>query len=253
MNNRLFLTIWSVIVIGAAASGQTAEQVFAEANQLYQQGKVAEARDKYEIIAANGYVNGELYYNLGNAYYRLGDLGRAILNYERGLRLMPGDEDLRHNRQLAGLRIVDRIEQTPRLFIWEWWDRFAGAFSVDAASWTLFILFSLVCAAAAVLFLGRGYALRKWAVVAGAVSTILCLFALIILVDRAMLLGRSDEAIVVASITTLKNSPDPKSTDAFVLHAGVKVLVLDSINEWLMIRLPDGKIGWMERGAAETI
>jgi hypothetical protein len=110
-----------------------------------------------------------------------------------------------------------------------------------------------VCAAAAVVFLGRGYALRTWAMVAGAVSTFLCLLALVVLVDRAMFLGRSDEAVVVASITTLKNSPDPKSTDAFVLHAGVKVLVLDSINEWMMIRLPDGKIGWMERGAAETI
>jgi tetratricopeptide (TPR) repeat protein len=250
---KLRTLLWSVALCVTTASGQTPEQIFAGANQAYQEGKLAEARDGYESVVANGYVSGELHYNLGNTYYRLGDLGRAILNYERALRLMPGDEDLRHNRQLAGLRIVDRIEETPKFFLREWWDRIAGGFSIDGATWVVFAFLCLLCAAVGLLVLARSYALRKAAFISAASAILLLLLSAVLLIDRMTVLTRSDEAVVVSPITTVKNSPDPTSTDAFVLHAGVKVQILDSINDWLRIRLPDGKAGWMERGAAETI
>ena len=111
---------------------QSPEQVFQQGNALYQQGKFAEAAGVYEAILKSGSVSGELLFNLGNAYYKTGNMGKAILQYERALRLMPGDDDLRHNLQLANLLIVDRIEATPRLFLWDWWEGLKHALSLRA-------------------------------------------------------------------------------------------------------------------------
>jgi tetratricopeptide (TPR) repeat protein len=235
------------------AGAQSPEELYQQANALYQAGKIAEARDLYELIGSNGYVSGDLFYNLGNAYYRLGDLGRAILNYERARRILPADDDLRHNLQLANLRIVDRIEPAPRLFLWDWWDGMKGALSPQSAVWISFALFVLVVAAAMTMMLIRSYLARKVALIAGSVTAALFALSLVLTVQKLADVGRQDEAVVVSSITTVKNSPDAHSSDAFVLHAGVKIRVLDSVNDWIQIRLPDGKVGWMERGAALTI
>jgi len=238
-------------VLGAAA--QSPEELYQQANTLYQAGKIAEARDLYELISSNGYVSGDLLYNLGNAYYRLGDLGRAILNYERAKRIMPADDDLRHNLQLANLRIVDRIEPAPRLFLWDWWEGIKGVLSPQSAVWISFVLLVIVVAAAMTMMLFGSYQVRKIALIAGSVMAVLFIFSLVLAIEKIADVGRQDEAVVVASITTVKNSPDAHSSDAFVLHAGVKVRLLDSVNDWVQIRLADGKVGWMERGAALTI
>ncbi len=238
---------------GYRGLGQSPEQLYQQANALYQQGKNAEARDLYELVLSNGYVSGDLLYNLGNAYYRLGDLGRAILNYERARRIMPGDDDLRHNLQLANLRVVDRIEPAPRLFLWDWWDNLKGAYPVQSAIWFAYGLFVLLVAAIITMMLVQSYAVRRIALIAGIMTTLFLAFSLVLVVQKISDDGRLDEAVVVADITTVKNSPDARSTDAFVLHAGVKVRVIDSVNEWVQIRIADGKVGWMERDAAVTI
>jgi tetratricopeptide (TPR) repeat protein len=247
--------VFIVLVLSLAPAGwaQSPDDLFQKANGLYQEGKVAEARDLYESIAANGYVSGELYYNLGNAHYRLGDPARAILNYERALRLMPGDDDLRNNLQVANLRVIDRIEPTPRLFLWDYWDGVKGALSTRGVVWTAYGLFVAFSAAVILFLIGRTYAFRKASVIAATVSGLLLGSSLILLYARVSDDNRSDEAIVLVNLTTVKNSPDARSSDAFVLHAGVKVRVIDAVNEWLKIRLADGKVGWMERSAAETI
>ena len=124
----LFLLTLCLMSTAGPVWAQSPEQSFDQANLLYQQNKFGEARDAYEAIVHEGFVSGELYYNLGNAYYKTGDLGKAILNFERALRFMPNDDDLKHNLQLANLMIVDRIEPTPRLFLWDDWDGVKSAF-----------------------------------------------------------------------------------------------------------------------------
>jgi hypothetical protein len=229
------------------------EQMFDQANRLYQQNKIAEARDAYESILRNGFVSGELYYNLGNAYYKTGDIGKAVLNYERALRLMPNDEDLKHNLQLANLMITDRIEATPRLFVWDYWDAIKAAFSLNALTWISYTFFVLLVGSVCVIILARTYQLRRFGLFGGSISTALLILSVVLFVGKIGEVNRSDAAVVTAKITTLKNSPDAKSSDAFVLHSGVKVIITDSVGEWMKIRLADGKVGWMERGDAEVI
>lgn len=243
-----------VLMLSAAAlHAETAEQAFDQANQLYQQGKFTDAIEKYEAILQSGLVSAELYYNLGNAYYKTGNIGKAILNYERALRLQPNDDDILHNLQLANLMLMDRIEPTPRLFIWDWWEGIKGAFSLSGITWIAYVIFLLVLGSIATVLLAGTYALRRVGFAAALGGAVLLGIALVIFFGKLDDVQRSDLAIVTANITTIKNSPDPKSTDAFVLHSGVKVLVTDRVNEWLKIRLADGKVGWIERNGCEVI
>jgi tetratricopeptide (TPR) repeat protein len=250
---RRILLLLCLLLLASRVPAQTAEQLFTQANQLYQQGKVAEARDLYESIARTGYAGGELFYNLGNAYYKGGNVPKAILNYERAMRLMPGDDDLRHNLQLANLMITDRIEPAPRLFVWAYWDAVKEWFSLRGATLVAYAWFVIVAAMIGTLILARTYALRKTAALAAAGASVVFVFLLVVLLDKIEDVNRTDEAIVIAQIATVKNSPETNSSDAFVLHGGVKLQVVDRLNTWAKIRLADGKVGWLEAAATETI
>ena len=250
---RAHLLAGLLMCVTAALHGQSPEQMFQQGNQLYQQGRVAEALETYESILRNGYAGGELYYNLGNAYYKTGNIAKAILNYERALKIMPEDDDLRHNLQLANLMITDKIEPAPRLFVWDYWEGVKNAFSLQGITWITYLVFVMTIGSFAVVILARSYAVRKAGILSGVGTALLFAVLLVIFIVKVSDYRRSDEAVVTAGITTIKNSPDTKSSDAFVLHSGVKVQITDRVSEWIKIRLADGKVGWLESTAAENI
>lgn len=232
---------------------QSPEQAFQNANVLYQQGKIAEAREAYETLLRSGYVNGELLYNLGNASYRTGSIAHAILCYERSLRFLPGDEDLRHNLQLMNLMITDRIEPAPRLFLWEWWDGVKGSFSLRSVTWLAYGTLVLLAAGVVLFLLSRTYVVRRAGLLTALIGASAFLIFLVIFFGKFSDVTSTEWAIVMNEIVTVKNSPDAKSSDAFVLHAGVKVRVMDTVGGWVQVRLADGKVGWMEGTAVERI
>jgi tetratricopeptide (TPR) repeat protein len=249
-------TIPVLLLVLASSNGlraQSPDEQFRRANQLYQQGKFAEARDAYGAILSGGYESPDLFYNLGNACYKSGSIPGAILNFERARRLLPGDDDLRHNLQIANMMITDRIEPAPRLFVWEYWDGIKNFFSLTGLSLTVYLFYLLVAVMISVFFLARTYALRKIAVLTGSGFLLVFLFLLVVLIARYGDVARTDEAVVMSPIVTVKNSPDAKSSDAFVLHAGVKVQLVDRVGSWSKVRLADGKVGWLEGSAVEVI
>jgi tetratricopeptide (TPR) repeat protein len=252
MNLRTIVAA-ALISIPTMVYAQSPEQVLEQANRLYQENKFAEAKDAYESLVRNGYVSGDLYYNLGNAYYKLGNFARAILNFERACRFMPNDEDLNHNLQVANLMITDKVEPTPRLFIWDYWDAAKNAFSMDSITWVMYTWYVIVVALIGAAILWRPYRTRRWGMVAIAVSGVACILSIVLFVAKLSDLNRNDMAVVTTNVTTIKNSPDARSSDAFVLHAGVKVQITDKVSDWVKIRLADGKVGWMEMTAAEVI
>ncbi len=241
------------ILCVALAAGQTPEQRFQSANALFQQGKIAEARDAYEAILAGGYASGELYFNLGNAWYRSGNIARAILNYERARKYIPGDEDLQHNLQLMNLMITDRIEPIPRLFLWEYWDALTGAFSLRGITWLAYALLVLTVLAVAGMILDRRYRVRKAAMIGAMVTGVFLIAGVAFFAAQWSEVTRTDEAVLMAQVVSVKNSPDARGTDAFVLHSGVKVRIVDAVSGWLKIRIADGKVGWVESSALEQI
>jgi len=251
--HRTLLGILLVLCAWAPAAAQTPEQLFQEGNALYQQGKLQDALQRYRTILDRGYVSGELCYNIGNVYYRTGRIAEAILFYERARRRMPQDEDLRHNLQMANLLITDRIEPTPRLFIWDFWDDIKNTFSAAGIIWTSYLAYLLALASVASFFLVRTFRLRRLTLLSTLLWTVLLVLGIVIAVAKISDMTRTDEAIIMEQVVTVKNSPDERASDAFVLHSGTKVRMTDQVADWVEIHLADGKVGWVARTALETI
>jgi hypothetical protein len=253
MTKFILYTMTGFFTFSAMGFDQTAVEVFQQGNRLYQEGKFEEARDAYESIVNNGYVSGELYYNLGNVYYRLGDVARAILNYERASRLISGDEDLRHNLDMANFLLADRIEPAPRLFIWEYWDGLKGGLSLDGATWLVYVIYLLMVTLSATAIMVRSYRLKRLSLIAAVCCVPLMIVATGLFAGKLTDQTRDDMAVVMAEVSNVKNSPDQSSSDAFVLHKGAKVQIMDRITTWIKIRLADGKVGWMNASGVEII
>ena len=252
MRRVLFLLVLSWLT-AAGAHAQTPEQLFLEGNAFYQQGKLEDALKRYETILDRGFVSGELFYNIGNVHYRSGRIAEAILFYERARRRMPQDEDLRHNLQMANLLITDRIEPTPRLFLWDLWEDIKSAFSPTGITWLTYFAYLLAVASVGAFLLVRTYRMKRLTLLTTAFWATVTVFALVVAVAKISDVTETDEAIVMGNVVTVKNSPDEQSSDAFVLHSGTKVRILDQVSDWIEIRLADGKVGWIDRGSVETI
>jgi tetratricopeptide (TPR) repeat protein len=250
---KSLLVVVLVVGLKAAALAQSPPEIFASANKLYQEGKFPEARDHYESLLANGYEGSALYLNLGNTYFRMGNIARAVLSYERGLRLAPNDDDLQFNRTLAGMMTVDRIESTPRLFVWDYWDSMKSPFSLQGIFWSAYAAYVVFFFLLAGMILAGSFTIRRISLFGAIGVAMVFVLFLAIGIARYSDLTRTDSAVIVAEIVPVKNSPDEASTDAFVLHAGASVRITDTVGKWVQIRIADGKVGWVEASVAEVI
>ena len=169
-----------------------------QANQLYRDAQYQKAAQLYDRVVKNGYESPALYYNLGNCYFKLHNLPAAILFYERARRLAPHDEDISYNLRLANLRVVDKIEPMPQLFLVDWWNAFIGLFS--SGGWALGVIVCAWCSVlfGVVFFLFRTPVTQRIALT-GALVSVLCIAAGVTgLLQQAKLEG-SDRAAIVFS------------------------------------------------------
>ena len=246
----------ALLIVAAAIGAQAADnasQVFGSANALYLQGRYADAASAYESILAGGYENGELYFNLGNAYYKSGRIQNSILNYERAKRFFPHDEDLSVNLQMANLQVIDKIDVVPQLFLLRWIDDLLMLFSVQTWGWILYGLFLAMLVSFSLFLMLSGYSERRASLAAGMGTSLLFLMVLAIFIGQSYKDANTQHAIVMTDVVNVKSAPDARGNDAFVLHRGVKVQILDSVNQWWKIRLVDGKVGWVPQPDCEVI
>jgi tetratricopeptide (TPR) repeat protein len=236
----------------ALANDEIAVQ-FEQASQQYRAANFRRAAVLFEQIVRNGYESPELYYDLGNAYFKLDSMPAAILNYERAKKLSPRDEDINYNLRLANLRIVDKIDPLPELFYISWWKWFLHLFSSDG--WAFVMILGLWCTviSGAVMVLSRSPILQRLFFVGALLLFVVTLVAAIGLFRDVQDEHNETFAIVFAPSLPVKSSPDFSSTDLFVLHEGVKLEITDALGEWKKIRLADGKIGWVQLTAVEPI
>ncbi len=230
-----------------------AQKVFTDANQAYQEGNYRVAADGYESILKSGNVfSKELFFNLGNAYFRLNQIGLSLLNYERASRLDPSDESIQQNLVIARTRVSDDIEPVTTVFFIGWWHNLRGAFPAD--TWAVFGLFFLWLGAIGFAFwlLDNERNRKKYGFVTGLTAVPLSIFLFLLAQTSASVL-KTPYGIIITPETALKNAPDPNATAVNQLHEGLKIEILDTIGTMTKVKLPNGEDGWLQTTDVEKI
>ena len=220
----------------------------------YTEGDFASALQDWEDVRATGLMSKELYYNLGNAYFKTGEMAQSILWYERALKLDPSDADIRHNLEYARSLTQDRIEEVPEIFFEQWGH--AMCYLLPSNTWAVLCLVFLAAAVAmALLFLLGSTAGRRRV---GFFVGIACLLLAFLGWDFAQWQRQEalaqDRAIVMRPVSSVKSSPSAESAkDLFILHEGTRVKILDNVGSYTNIELGDGRQGWIPSGDIEVI
>ncbi len=240
------------VTSGAAAEDPAA--LLQEANQLYQENRFGEARDGYLAILDAGYESGDLYYNLGNAWFKTGSLPRAILNYERALRLDPGNPDTRANLELARSLTADAIEPMPRFWLLsalDWWVNLLPGVVLAAL---VALAWVAITAGLCIRILGRRPGARPlggWIAMSGA--AVLLLFG-VTLLAREGFLGETEWGIIMSEEVAVQSAPSAEDDlTLFNVHEGTKVRLDQRTEEWSEVVLEDGRVGWVPTECVEEI
>ena len=236
-----------------AATEATADGLWDAGGTAYMNEKFHEAATHYQALADRGLSSYKLFYNLANAYFKDGRLGKAILYYHRALRLAPGEEDIRYNLTIAEAKLKDTIEEVPEFFLSEWFVSLRRTMSCTA--WSIFSLVALAVGLALVLayLLARSMAWRK----VGFYGTLLMALVFVVTTwfaigERKSILDRTDAVVQPASVS-VKSSPDKSATDLFILHEGTPLKIGSRLDGWCEVTIADGKKGWIEEHKIEVI
>jgi tetratricopeptide (TPR) repeat protein len=256
MTTRPILTLTAAAWLGLLTAGVCAGQgaFFDEGNQRYQEGDFDSALERYAQILDDGLESGVLYYNIGNTYFKLGELGPAILYYERARRLMPGDGDLLANLDLARSLTADDIAPLPGFWLFRavsWWVELLPR---RALVWLVAIAYLIAIAAAILVILRPSTVLAAWGrrlAIAGATVTLV--FGVNLAV-RELGVGAAEEAVIMAKETAVQSAPsDDGALQIFAVHEGTKVRTDRRSDAWIEIILEDGKVGWVRADQLEPI
>lgn len=246
---KTFLFCMLMALVSLSASATTKENADAE----YKRGNYQQAIKDYEELLKQG-VNADLYYNLGNAYYRTDNVTQAILAYERALMLSPGDDDIRFNLQFATSKTIDKITPESEMFFVTWYHSLVNFTSVD--NWAVMAIASIVLVLLLVLMFlfGPNVLLRKIGFYGGCLFFALFVFCNFFAYQQKYNLQNRTAAIVIAPSVTVKKTPANGSSDVFVIHEGTKVDITDKgLKDWRGIRLADGREGWLQTRQIEEI
>ena len=218
----------------------------AEADSAYVRGQYQQAINDYEELLKQG-ASADLYYNLGNAYYRTENIPEAVLNYERALLLSPGDRDIRFNLQIARSKTFDKIVPESEMFFVTWYRSLVSMMSVDGWARTALVALALTIILLLVYLFSEKIWLRKTGFFGGVALLVLFVVANIFAWQQKQELLHRKGAIIFAPAVTVKSTPAANGTDLFILHEGTKVDITDgSMKDWKEIRIADGKEGWIE-------
>lgn len=260
MMGRFFIFILSVCFLSATASAQS---LVKKAEDAYMSDKYGEAISIYQEVMQKEGVSSDLYYNMGNAYYKSGQLGKAVLFYERALLLNPNNADAQVNLDFVKTKLVDKMSFSENIV-----DSFVKSFRniTTPNGWSVIAIvsFLLILVAVAVYFFNGNVLLRKIGFFGGFAFIVICIVANVMAVKTAGAFEDSRFAVVTKPVSILSTSPrEPKSKleEAFVLHEGTKIELLDSVEvkidsvaqKWFDVKADDTHRAWIKASDMEKI
>lgn len=236
-----------------SAARQESNVTKAEGDSAYMRNDYASAIQIYENLLKNGEA-AEVYYNLGNSYYKADDIAKAILNYERALLLQPGNADIRANLEIARSKTIDKVIPVPEIFFVAWTKSLINSLSVDAWAKLGVVFFILLLISLYLFFFSKQIAGKKTGFIGGIVFLVLVVLSNVFAAQQKNELTDRNAAIVLSPSVTVRSTPSESGTSLFILHEGRKVEIKDNtMREWKEIRLEDGKVGWVPASAVEVI
>ncbi|MBR4002045.1 MAG: BatD family protein [Bacteroidales bacterium] len=245
-----------LLLPGAALRAQDSypDSLWNAGTAAYSDGRWDDALQAWSGIESLGVESADLYYNLGNAYFKTSDYAHAILFYERALKLDPSSADIKHNLQYAQEFIQDNIETVPEFFLAQWFHNLSRIFPRDVWAVLFLVLLAAALGLSLLFALGGTPARRKAGFFGGIAALLLCALCFSFARVQYNQYINATDAIITRAVTSVKSSPDSGSAkDLFVLHAGSKVRILDSVGEWMNVELPDGRQGWLPEADMEVI
>lgn len=236
-----------------ALDGSTIDISKTAADSAYMAEQYTKAIDIYEQLLKKG-VSHEIYYNLGNSYYKKENIAKALLNYERAVLLSPNNRDYKANLEIARLKTVDKYEPTPELFFISWAKSIVNWMSSDQWAITSITLFILGLVALGFFFLTKQPLIKRIAMVATFVMLLSVPVTNYCASYQKKKINNKDTAIVMEPSVTVRSTPSETGTTLFVIHEGKKVNITDaSMTEWLEIELENGEVGWLPKNSIEVI
>ena len=241
MKKILFL----LLIVANVGHAQDTSDSFYSANDLYKNEKFEEAIQLYQKIETEGFISSELYYKLGNSYYKLNNVGPSIYYYEKSLKLNPLNKDVKNNLIFAKRLALDNIEELPKTIFQKINKNYLQMLSYN--QWAIIvIIFSVLGSLLFLLFYFASTPSKKrFYFATSSISFMLLLTSFFITYNQYLRSKNNKEAIVFAKKTEVRNAPTLNSEEVFTLHEGTKVFVLDGVDDWKKIRLADGKLGWI--------
>jgi tetratricopeptide (TPR) repeat protein len=254
-SRRIYILISLVLVFTASLVFAQEERSvkFNKGVEYYTASNYQEALDEWLDIYNTGYRSAELYYNIGNAYFKLNNVPGAILFFERARLLKPGDSNINYNLQIARTLVVDKFEEIPELFFVKWFDFLA--LMLETNTWAIisivtFILFLILLS---VYIYSHGYRTKVLGFWIAMLFLLISVSSLAFTVRNRNLVYNSSEAVIFSPSVNGKSSPDNSGTDLFVLHEGSKVTIEDNVGDWYEIILSDGNKGWVPSNSLTII
>ncbi len=250
---KYIITVFVAFCFSFIVKASAISENFEKANKAYEKQEYKDAIDNYSKILKAGYESAYLYFNLGNSYFKSNDIANAIYFFEKAKRLNPSDEDIDFNLQVARNKTIDKIDQLPKLFIFNWWDSFTDLFSSNLWS-VISIMFFLLTLIFVGIYLFSDSAHKRKLFFSFALT--LFFFTVLSFVSarqQHLLAFNPNEAIIFTPVVNVKSSPDAKATDIFIIHEGTKVNIMDNVGDWLEIKLSNGSKGWVERNVLQIL
>ena len=250
-----------LLVLGLAAApygdlraAASADSLWAQGVLCYAEGQWDGALEAWQAIDESGLASADLYCNLGDAWFKKGEIARAILYYERALKLDPSHPDARYNLDFAATQVQDRIESVPEFFLKTWVRKLSRTLSSNAWTLLFFVFLALGLSSVLLFLLGRTGRSRKAGFFLGILWLLLAALSLFFAGRGRSAYKNADQAIIMRPVVPVRSTPGAEGAkDLFILHEGTKVRVIDRVGDWQNIALSDGRQGWISASDADLI
>ena len=248
----MFISVWA---FGQTDSIQAPVIVTkAQADSAYINNDFASAVYLYENILANQGESADIYYNLGNSYYKMDNIAKAIFNYEKALMLNPGNGDIRFNLELAQSKTVDKVTPMSEVFLVTWMKSLTNTMSEQGWSKLAIASFILTLLGLVLYFFSKKITMKKIGFISALCLMLVCILANVFASSQKSKAQSHSSAIIMEPSVTVKSTPNEGGTELFILHEGRKVMIKDNtMREWKEIQLEDGNAGWVPASVIEII